>query len=483
MLINANSNTLKTKVLIEEYLKLIQSGIEAEKILVLVQNSKKKKEFIDEVKKISPEGNIGCLKIFSFYGLARDFILENWALVENSIPDEANIKIIPSLSGLEITQKIIKDAIEEVDFSGYNSKTSLLHQLFRRISLINLNNLTKDEIEKRSRILKEGFSREVNSLINIYKAKTISLRAFDYIRQLNVFEFLYKKVKNNFEYVFLDDGDEITPCVLAYLEYIKPDVKEFFISYDPMGSSRLGYLGAINVDFEKFLDKKATRLKRLNLKIEEEAVNIFNSVKNKELINIKSIKTKSFLKRNEMTECVLEDIKKLILSGVKPYEISIVTPNCDNFLKSEFGKSGFNFNFISKNEKLNENKLISYILELLKIINDTKNTPVSPYVLKGIFIELLKIDKKEALKTIREYIYQSEFKNISIFEILEKKENEKFQKLVEIHNSMRFKPLSEQIYKIAEEFIVFEKDIKKDIVKLNEILKQISDYENVLKIP
>ncbi len=479
MLINANSNTLKTEILINEYLKLIQSGVEAENILVLVQNSKKKKEFINKVKEKSPEGNIGNLKIFSFFGLARDFILENWALVENSISDETNIKIIPSLSGLEISQKIIKDSIEEVDFSGYNSKTSLLHQLFRRISLITLNDLSKEEIKKRAEILKEGFSNEVNSLINIYKAKTINLRAFDYIRQLNVFEFLYKKVKNNFKYVFLDDGDEITPCVLAYLEHIKPDIKEFFISYDPKGSSRLGYLGAINVDFEKFLGEKATGIKRLNLRTENEALNIFNSVKNDKLIDLKTIKTKSFLKRNEMTECVLSDIKKLILSGVKPSEISIVTPNCDNFLKSEFNKSGFNFNFISKNEKLNENKLISYVLELLKIINDTKNMPISPYALKGIFTELLKCDKKEAIKTIQEYIFKSKFKNTSIFEILENKENEKFQKLVEIYETMRFKLLSEQIYKIAEEFIVFEKEIKKDIIKLNEILKQISDYETV----
>ena len=56
-------------------------------------------------------------------------------------------------------------------------------------------------------------------------------------------------------------------------------------------------------------------------------------------------------------------------------------------------KSGFNFNFLTKNEKLNQNKLIAYILELLKIINDKNNQDVSPYVLKGIFIELLNLDK------------------------------------------------------------------------------------------
>ena len=67
------------------------------------------------------------------------------------------------------------------------------------------------------------------------------------------------------------------------------------------------------------------------------------------------------------------------------------------------------------NEKLNENKLIGYILELLKIVNDTNNSDISPYVLKGIFIELLNLDKKETLKIIQEYKLERDFKNINIF--------------------------------------------------------------------
>ena len=93
MLINANSTTNRTQILINEYLKLLDKGIEAEKILVLVQNSKKKQEFINEIKLHSNIGNIGSLKIYSFYGLVYNYILENWALVENSIPDNVSIKL------------------------------------------------------------------------------------------------------------------------------------------------------------------------------------------------------------------------------------------------------------------------------------------------------------------------------------------------------------------------------------------------------
>ena len=480
MLIKSNSNTNRTKILIDEYLKLINNNVEAEKVLVLVQNSRKKKEFINEIKNKHPLGNIGSIKIYSFWGLIREYILENWAEVENSIKDN-KAKIIPSLCGLEISQYIFKNCIEEVDFSGYNSSTSLLHQLFRRNSLINLNDLSKEEVEKRAQILSESYSKEANEAINRYKAKTIDLRAFDYIRQINIFELLYKKLKNNFEYVFIDDGDEITPCVLAYLKHIKSEIKEFFIGYDPYGSSRLGYLGAINVDFEEFLNEKANILKSLSEEKTKEALYIFDCVQNDKPIELNSIQSKSFLKRNEMVLEVIKDIKNLLNNGVKPSEIAVITPICDNFLKTELGKSNFKFNFISKNEKLNENKLVGYLLEFLKIINDTNNSFVSPYVLKGILIELLHIEKKEAIKLIQEYKNENEFKSENIFDLMKSKDKEEFKKFVEFYEKIRFESLSNQLYSVIANFIKIDKESSKDIIKINRLLKQIGDFEDVFE--
>ena len=218
MIIKANSNTNKTQILIKEYLALIKQGVEPQDILVIVQNSHKKKNFIEEIKKLSDFGNIGDLKIYSFFGLCYNFILDNWAIIENSIKSDDNRKIIPNLCGLEISQYIFKNCIKEVDFSGYNSKTSLLHQLLRRNALINFNDLTAEEIKNREQILKESYSKEASKAINKYKLETIDKRAFDYIRQINLFEFIYKRVKNSFKYVFLDDGDEIIPALYSYLE-------------------------------------------------------------------------------------------------------------------------------------------------------------------------------------------------------------------------------------------------------------------------
>ena len=479
MLINAPSITNRTKILEDEYFKLLQNGISAENILVLVQNSKKKKEFIDNLKERFPLGSIGNIKVYSFAGLIYNYILENWAIIENAIKNGKK-KIIPNMCGLEVSQKILKDAISEVDFTGYNSKTSLLHQLFRRNSLINFNNLSREEIEKRTQILDETYSKEAQLALDKYKLKSIELRAFDYVRQVNLFEFLYKKLPNKFKYVFLDDGDEITPALFAYLNYIKPTVKEFFIGYDLLGSSRLGYLGATNINFEKFLNIKALtpfedNKKTLNAK------KILENVRSDKEIELDDISSKSFLKRNEMIEDVLGEIKKLINNGIKPSEIALVTPNSDDFLKVILEKSGFNFNFLTKNEKLNQNKLIGYILELLKIINDTNNQDVSPYILKGIFIELLNLDKKETIKIIQKYKLERDFKNINIFDMAKNKDLPAFQKLVEIYEKIRFEKLSTQLYEIVSNFVELNLEISKDIIKINQLLKQIYDFEEVFE--
>lgn len=477
MLINAPSITNRVQILENEYFKLLQNGVNAENILVLVQNSKKKKEFVNDLKSRFCLGSIGNLKIYSFSGLIYNYILENWAIIENSIKDE-NRKIIPNLCGLEVSQKILKEIITTVDFSGYNSKTSLLHQLFRRNSLINFNNLSKEELQKRTHILNESYSSEAQIALDKYKLKSIELRAFDYVRQVNLFEFLYKKLPNKFEYVFLDDGDEITPAEFAYLEYIKPTVREFFIGYDSLGSSRLGYLGAINIDFEKFLNKKALVPFEDNKKIIN-AKKILENVRADKEIELENIKTKSFLKRNEMIEDVLLNIKNLINNGTKPSEIAIITPNSDDFLKTTLEKSGFKFNFLTKNEKLNQNKLIGYILELLKIINDTNNQDISPYILKGIFIELLNLDRKETIKIIQEYRLERDFKNINIFDMAKNKNIPAFEKLVEVWEKIRFEKLSAQLYEIVSVFVELEREKSKDIIKINQLLKQIYDFEDV----
>ena len=132
MLINAPSITNRTKILEDEYFKLLQSGVSAENILVLVQNYKKKKEFINNLKERFSLGSIGNIRVYSFSGLIYNYILENWAVVENSINEETNRKIIPNLCGLEVSQYIFKECINFIFISIKFNSIHNNHLLFKK---------------------------------------------------------------------------------------------------------------------------------------------------------------------------------------------------------------------------------------------------------------------------------------------------------------------------------------------------------------
>ena len=152
MLINGSIASKKTDLLVENYAKLLNKNIDSSKILVLVQNSSLKENFTQCVQKLLKIDAHEKLQIHSFLSLVYNSVIDNWAVLENVNPYQ-DPEIIPNLAGLEVSQFIMKDIIKSIKFRGYNSKKSLLHQLFRRYSLIVHNNLNDDEVEWRAGIL------------------------------------------------------------------------------------------------------------------------------------------------------------------------------------------------------------------------------------------------------------------------------------------------------------------------------------------
>ena len=181
----------KTKILIKKYAELLNANVPASHILVLVQNSNLKEKFIEETLKLLKIDAIEKLQVSSFFGLVYNTVNDNWAFLENNNSFD-NPVILPNLAGLEISQYILKKIIEEQKFKGYNSKQSLLHQLFRRYSLIVQNNLTDKDVDERSQILGEPFADDAKTALKEFLKETLKLRDFDYLRQTLLFNYIYK---------------------------------------------------------------------------------------------------------------------------------------------------------------------------------------------------------------------------------------------------------------------------------------------------
>ena len=264
MLISGDLSTNKTDFLIKAYSDLLNSGVKSSEILVLVQNSNLKQNFINKTLEKLEINCIEKLQVHSFFSLVYNTISDNWAFIENINPFN-NPVILPNLAGLEVSQFILKDILKEIPFKGYNSKKSLLHQIFRRYSLIVQNNLTDEEVECRSRILGESFADDAKAALKKLLSNTLALRDFDYLRQTLVFNYVYKNSDyfKNIKYLILDDGDEITPVCFDFISYLAPQLQDVFVAFDEKGASRAGYLSADRTDVWKFEDlfkQKAEKL-------------------------------------------------------------------------------------------------------------------------------------------------------------------------------------------------------------------------------
>lgn len=484
MIIDGSISSDKTEILIEKYASLLNSGVEASKILVLVQNSNLKNKFINETLKKLQVNSFEKMKIFSFFGLVYNSIIDNWAFIESGNPFKENPKILPNLAGLEVSQFVLKDILKGIPFKGYNSKKSLLHQLFRRYSLIVQNNLSDEEVDWRARVLDESFSDDAKAALKKLLAKTLYLRDFDYLRQGLVFNYIYKNTDyfKDIEYLILDDGDEITPICYDFIKFLAPQLKDVFVAYDSKGASRIGYLSADRTavwQFGELFNQPVTVLET-QTKLKFDAENIFNNVIKDEKTPLKFFTVQSPSKRSSMIELVTKKINSLLKEKVLPSEISIVTPVIDEMLKFSFSE---NLNaqakplYLSGSEKLIQNKYVLAAITILKL-NTNLRENLTEFDLRSVLTGMLSIPVKYCREVLEEFdrthiLPELEFAN--------EEHNLKYKNLRELVESFENsdKKLSEQVYEIYTKLFEFYSVNPVEINKFNFFIKQLQDFENV----
>lgn len=485
MLLQGSISSEKTQKLVESYAKLLNSGVESSKILVLLQNSNKKNKFIQETLDQLTVDSIEKLQIYSFFGLVYNTISDNWASIENKIHDSENTKILPNLTGLEVSQFIMRDVISNIKFEGYNSKKSLLHQLFRRYSLIVQNNLTDEDVKWRSEeVLKESFAPDAKKALDEFKKKTLDARALDYLRQSLIFNHIYKHSDyfSKIEYLIVDDADEITPICFDFIKFLQPQLKDVFIAYDELGTSRSGYLSAdkkAGAEFEKLFMKPLPPTLQPQTALNDDANILFENVIEQKNIKLKNFSLFSLSKRAQMLDLGLNEIKKLIENGVKPSEITVVTPIVDDMLRfcmREGMNGGVNVLFLSGSEKIIQNPIVLATLTILKLCDEDLKKDLSEFDIRAIF-NFLQIPLRHCKEILESF---EKTKNFIKFEFETTEYSEKYSRFLElIKNLDGLEKLSEQVYEIYENLVEIQNFSAGEIIKFNFFIKGIEDFESV----
>ncbi len=462
--------------LTEKYIDLMESGVNTGEIIVLLLNSYQKTLFSEKLKVLKKGLYMPDLKIYTLYGLCYSSFIDNKDYIKKLLDCDKSEEL--NLCGLEVSQYIFKQCIKEADFSDYISKVNLLHQLFRRYSLIVQNCLTADEIKERSEFLNETFSGEAQKAINEYKKKTIECRSFDYLRQLAILPYIYNNTGyfKNIKYLLANDADEYSYAFWKFISQIAKQLKEIFIAYDKDGSSRCGYLCAYKngiSDFKKNYPQKEIA-GRVDKKFKTEAQNLFNAIKEGKKAELDTVKAFNFVSRFEMISNAVSKAEELLNTGVKPQEISIITPVCDDVLISGLEENNFNMQFqmLSGGEKLSDIEFCSFILSVLKLVN---NIEIKPPEFQNLIINLLKIPYRACYPVIKEYENTKKIRDFSFDNQMYYERYKKFKTSVEALKISNNK-LSGQIKIIFENIV--EPQLKDyDEKKYKFLIKEAQSFE------
>lgn len=479
MLISGDISTNKTDFLIKAYADLLNSGVNSSEILVLVQNSNLKQNFINKTLEKLTIKNIEKLQVNSFFSLVYNAVNDNWAFLENVNP-YSNPKILPNLTGLEVSQFILKDILKDVKFKGYNSKKSLLHQIFRRYSLIVQNNLTDEEIEWRSRVLGESFADDAKITLKKLLSKTLALRDFDYLRQGLIFNYIYQNSDyfKNIKYLIVDDGDEITPICFDFISHLAPQLKDIFIAFDEKGASRAGYLSADRTavwKFEELFKQKAQNLtSESNLSSDAEI--LYSNITENKSENLNNFSLHSPSKRASMIDDAIKQISNLFAKNIQPHEISIITPVIDDMLKFSLKENlHCNLMYLSGSEKLVQNRFVKAVLTILKM---NCNMQLSEFDLRVVLSEFLGIPIKYCKDILENFETTGE---LTKQEFAIPDYTEKYTKFLEVLSklSTNQEKLSEKVCDIFNELAEIYSVNPVELNKFNFFVKQLQDFENV----
>lgn len=474
MLLNASINSNKTDLLVGEYVNLLQQGVSSDEIIFLALNATKKEKIISKITNQSPLISSEKIKVQTFYGLAHKTIGDFSVVLQGLLktPDTKPINLI----GLELSQYLFKKVTEQEKFAGYNSKKSLLHQLFRRNSLIIQNDLSGEEVDARSKVLKEAFSQDAKNALKKFSQIANQHLAFDYLKQLSIFNYLYKNHDcfSKVKYLFVDDADEITPLEFEFVKYLKPQLKEAFVSCDEFGCSRYGFLAGDVKTSEKLFglfDEKPVLVESDSpLKFEAEA--IFSAILSGSEMKSKNLSNEAFNLRYEMIENATKKIKELVEHGVAVDDIAIVTPVFDSLLKASlsqfFDKERFAYEFLSGQEKLIEDPLVKAYIATLKISLDVK---LGLSELKNLLMCFSRLPLKYLSSVINGYNQSLEFIDFR-FEV--EGFQKKYETFKELLNSVKNDTLS-----LSEKVSLIEKNTQIFNEKTEFFFKQIKDFDNV----
>ena len=491
----------KSSFLVEKFVELTKSGVLTSEILVITQNSYKKKIFSDKIREKLAEFQIngfGELPVFTFNGIVYHSIKSNWSLVEGLIPENIGKReIIPNLCELEAAELLIKKAIKEINkresleesLRDYQSHKNLKHQILRRHTLITNNCLDSQEIIEKSKLLGEQMGEQAQDVLKRVNILNNRYRTFYNLKQVPTFLYLLDNNKINFgktKYLLVDDFDEMTYSAHYFIKKIIAEVKDFFIAADPQGSSRRGYLCANTSGYEEI--KALSPSEIINLKSKKpsypDAQELFQAIINNKTPNLNNISLiENSIRHVEMLEQVFARIEVMINNEkFSPDDIVLVAPSMDAALKQAleefFERKNIDYQFLTGSKKIFDDPLVFGTLIILQLINEEWRFKPKTFEIRSLLTGMLGISTILCEEILEKYTETGrlELKGNAIL-------NKYTERLIGLIKNLREEKisLSGQVEKIFSELVLPNINENNNIEAFNRMVESLLGFEKLLK--
>ena len=214
----------------------------------------------------------------------------------------------------------------------------------------------------------------------------------------------------------------------------------------------------------------------LNSFQEENGEIIFSNVIDKTKKRLKNFTLISLSKRAEILDYSVSKIEELFIKGIKPKDISIITPIQDDMLKFTLREKlkTCNLQFLSGSEKLIDNPLVKASLNILKLMQGIE---ISEMDLRVILSDYVGIPLKYCKNILEAY---SKTKLLPLLEV--ENYSEKYENFYNAFEEIKNKDikLSLKVYEMFYRVVNFVDETK--INKFNFFIKQLQDFEKVLGV-
>ena len=483
MLILAGAGSGKTKVLTTKVAYLIENeNVSPDNILAITFTNKAAKEMKERIYSFVG-GYAFKIQISTFHSFGLKIIKENHKLLGY----ESNFTILDADDSLSIIKKIVKD--NNIDSNKFNPKaikntiSSCKNEMIDASSYSKFVHTPFDEVVK---TVYEKYERslKINNAMDFDDLLILPLKLF------NEYPNILQEYQEKYKYVFIDEYQDTNEPQYILSKMISAKYRNITVVGDADQAiftwRGANYKNILN--FEKDYKETKTVLLEENYRSTKTILNAANNViKNNKIRKEKNLWTeneegekityyKAFDEKDE-SSFVVNEVKKLIESGVNPKDICVLyRANAQSRVVEEaFLTSNIAYNIVGSYAFYNR-KEIKDLIAYLKIIYNEKDDVsllrIINYPKRGI-----------GLKAIENLTIKANVDNKSLFEVIDSGKELQFKELI---NNLKEKEKSMTLTELIDAVLI-ESKIKSELESEKSIeadirLENLEEFKSITKV-